>query len=64
MIPTVYDLIEMDDPFLMPNIINKPFNNDEHYLDVHFRLLREDMIGDLREGLDLYIATQHINKND
>ena len=33
--------------------------NWDHYLDVHFRLLREDFVFPLREGLQLYISDSH-----
>lgn len=51
--PTVADL-EDKKPFLRPNIIKGSYNNIEHYLDVQFRLLREDFIAPLREGIHLY----------
>ena len=31
----------------------------DHYLDVHFRLLREDFVFPLREGLHLYVSESH-----
>lgn len=36
---------------LVSNKIQGPYNNVEHYLDVHFRLLREDFISCLRKGI-------------
>lgn len=35
------------------------YENLDHYLDVQFRLLREDFIGPLREGIKEYIETIH-----
>lgn len=38
-------------PYLRPNIVQGPYENWEHYLDVQYRLLREDFIGPLRSGI-------------
>ena len=38
-------------PFLRPNIVKGPYADWEHYLDVQYRLLREDFIGPLRSGI-------------
>jgi len=51
--PTAIDL-EYGEPFLRPNISKGAYQNVEHYLDVQFRLLREDFIGPLREGIQFY----------
>ncbi|KAI1714324.1 AAA domain-containing protein [Ditylenchus destructor] len=40
--------------YLRPNIEKGKFNDEEHYLDVHFRLLREDLIRPLRVGIYEY----------
>ena len=39
-------------PFLRPNVTRGAYRNSEHYLDVQFRLLREDFIGPLRDGIE------------
>lgn len=41
-------------PFLRPNIIEGAYNSVEHYLDVQFRLLREDFVAPLRNGIQCY----------
>ncbi|XP_060843722.1 NFX1-type zinc finger-containing protein 1-like [Rhopalosiphum padi] len=51
--PTAIDL-EYGEPFLRPNISKGAYQNVEHYLDVQFRLLREDFIAPLREGIHFY----------
>jgi len=59
--PTATDL-EYEKPFLRPNILKGAYQNVEHYLDVQFRLLREDFIAPLREGIAFYkemIKNQH-----
>ena len=38
-------------PYLRPNIIAGAYTGWEHYLDVQFRLLREDFVAPLREGI-------------
>lgn len=37
--------------FLRKNIVEGKYQDVSHYLDVQFRLLREDFIGPLREGV-------------
>lgn len=53
--PTVDDFV--NNPFLRPSIINGAYIDVEHYLDVQFRLLREDFVGPLRQGIARY--TEH-----
>lgn len=43
---------------IRPNIVDGKYQNIMHYLDTHFRLLREDCIQPLREGIKAYIATK------
>ena len=38
-------------PFLRRNKIDGRYDDAEHYLDVQFRLLREDFVRPLREGI-------------
>ena len=38
-------------PFLRPNVIRGAYKDWQHYLDVQFRLLREDFVGPLRSGV-------------
>lgn len=55
-------------PFLRANLTHGSFDNLDHYLDVQFRLLREDCIAQLRNGIFEYItrkesdATEEIKK--
>ena len=39
-------------PFLRANKVEGPYQGWDHYLDVQFRLLREDFIAPLREGIN------------
>ncbi|XP_054723705.1 NFX1-type zinc finger-containing protein 1-like [Uloborus diversus] len=53
-IPTVNDIKEMN-VFIRPNIVEGKYANTEHYLDVQFRLLREDYMRPLRLGIQQYL---------
>ncbi len=43
-------------PFLRKNIIQGRYQDVEHYLDVQFRLLREDFVAPLREGITEFLS--------
>ena len=49
-IPSAADLL-CSRPFLRKNITDRRFNDLDHYLDVQFRLLREDFAMPLRDGI-------------
>ncbi|KAJ0176799.1 hypothetical protein K1T71_007978 [Dendrolimus kikuchii] len=53
--PTRNDLLGSNDVIIQPNIINGAYPNIEHYLDIQFKLLREDCFGPLREGISKYM---------
>ncbi len=53
-IPKLEDILDDQRPFLRKNITNGAYNSVEHYLDVQFRLLREDYLGPLREGVSKF----------
>ena len=48
--PTVADL-NNSKPFLRKNVVNGNFRDLDTYLDIQFRLLREDFVRPLREGI-------------
>ena len=50
-VPTQEDILSGERPFLRRNKIDGSYNDVEHYLDVQFRLLREDFVRPLREGI-------------
>ncbi|XP_049873324.1 NFX1-type zinc finger-containing protein 1-like isoform X3 [Pectinophora gossypiella] len=62
-VPTLEDLLEQR-PFVRPNIVDGSYSDVEHYLDVQFRLLREDYIGPLREGIGQLIERPNEKKYD
>lgn len=50
--PTYDDIFTNHRPFVRPNVIDgKYIGGVNHYLDVQFRLLREDFVRPLREGI-------------
>ena len=49
--PTNEEITTQERPFLRENITKGGYKNAEHYLDVQFRLLREDFLEPLREGI-------------
>lgn len=48
---------------LSPTIMNGSYDNVDHYLDVQFRLLREDFIAPLREGIQYYKTMNEHNRD-
>lgn len=52
--PTPFDLFNCNKPFLQRNVIVGKYGGVEQYLDTQFRLLREDFIRSLREGIAEY----------
>ncbi|XP_069936734.1 NFX1-type zinc finger-containing protein 1-like [Cherax quadricarinatus] len=50
-LPTPGDLSAVERPFLRKNIVKGKYNDPDHYLDVQFRLLREDFVRPLRKGI-------------
>ncbi|XP_048877737.1 NFX1-type zinc finger-containing protein 1 [Brienomyrus brachyistius] len=49
--PTPEEIHQNEKPFLRPNITSQAYASSEIYLDTHFRLLREDFVRPLREGI-------------
>lgn len=45
-------------PFLRPNLTSQRYSNTHTYLDTHFRLLREDFVRPLREGVQQLLQSQ------
>ncbi|CAK8680919.1 unnamed protein product [Clavelina lepadiformis] len=54
-VPTQLDINPTEKPFVRTNLIDAAYQSTEHYLDVQFRLLREDFVRPLREGIKEYI---------
>ncbi len=49
--PSPSELTSTSPPYLRPNIVEGTYRNPDHYLDVQFRLTREDYVGPLREAV-------------
>lgn len=62
--PSATEVTYSDRPYLRRNIIDRPYENIEQYLDIQFRLLREDFVKPLREGICKYIRDPKIRKID
>ncbi|XP_034531554.1 NFX1-type zinc finger-containing protein 1 isoform X2 [Notolabrus celidotus] len=56
--PTYEELHKDERPFLRRNITSKRYTNTHEYLDTHFRLLREDFVRPLREGIQQLLWNQ------
>eukprot|EP00698_Gefionella_okellyi_P023615 TRINITY_DN8110_c0_g1_i1.p1 TRINITY_DN8110_c0_g1~~TRINITY_DN8110_c0_g1_i1.p1 ORF type:complete len:1639 (+),score=355.76 TRINITY_DN8110_c0_g1_i1:119-5035(+) len=53
--PTAEEILNEKPPRLLPNKIDGPYENMHTYLDTHFRLLREDCLYPLRQGIHAHI---------
>ncbi|XP_034246908.1 NFX1-type zinc finger-containing protein 1-like [Thrips palmi] len=67
--PDIEDIVvqhRFEKPFLRPNKVNVQeqghFQNVDDYLDVHFRLMREDFIRPLREGISDFRKSLELRK--
>ncbi|XP_057892164.1 NFX1-type zinc finger-containing protein 1 isoform X1 [Melospiza georgiana] len=49
--PTYDEIHGNEKPFLRPNFVSGKYESTSIYLDTHFRLLREDFVRPLREGI-------------
>ncbi|KAJ8042122.1 NFX1-type zinc finger-containing protein 1 [Holothuria leucospilota] len=63
-LPLPHELKSDFKPFLRTNIVNGQYQNIHHYLDIQFRLLREDFIQPLREGIAEYITEMDYGNPD
>uniref|UniRef100_A0A158Q7X7 AAA_11 domain-containing protein n=1 Tax=Elaeophora elaphi TaxID=1147741 RepID=A0A158Q7X7_9BILA len=51
---TSNDILHPVRPYIRRNIVRGCYSSQEHYLDVQFRLMREDLVGPLRDGIKLW----------
>nr|XP_053646669.1 NFX1-type zinc finger-containing protein 1-like [Cherax quadricarinatus] len=63
-LPTAEDLNDNVEPFLRRNIVQGKYSNVNHYLDVQFRLLREDFVRPLRNGINEFRCKSHSQNRD
>ncbi|MCJ8729395.1 hypothetical protein PDJAM_G00105760 [Pangasius djambal] len=57
--PTPEEFRQDQKPFLRANIMSQSYPSAHIYLDTHFRLLREDFVRPLREGIRELLQSQH-----
>ena len=60
--PSAEDVLCAKRPFLRPNVIKGPYRDVNQYLDVQFRLLREDFLRPLRDGVQDIIHSTNSRK--
>ncbi|KAM8916847.1 NFX1-type zinc finger-containing protein 1 isoform 1-T2 [Spinachia spinachia] len=56
--PTPEEFKQEQRPFLRPNLTSQRYTSTHLYLDTHFRLLREDFVRPLREGVQQLLQSQ------
>ncbi|XP_017477675.1 PREDICTED: NFX1-type zinc finger-containing protein 1-like isoform X2 [Rhagoletis zephyria] len=61
-IPTMQDLLDQR-PYIRKCKVKDAYTSVEHYLDVQFRLLREDFISPLRNGINEYLYSDKKHRN-
>eukprot|EP01054_Gregarina_sp_Poly1_P001440 Gregarina_sp_Poly_1__1439@NODE_135_length_13154_cov_22_841446_g120_i0_p1_GENE_NODE_135_length_13154_cov_22_841446_g120_i0NODE_135_length_13154_cov_22_841446_g120_i0_p1_ORF_typecomplete_len1687_score199_08AAA_12/PF13087_6/1_6e47AAA_12/PF13087_6/7_4e03AAA_11/PF13086_6/7_1e46AAA_30/PF13604_6/2_5e09AAA_30/PF13604_6/0_0043AAA_19/PF13245_6/1_1e12AAA_19/PF13245_6/5_3e03Viral_helicase1/PF01443_18/1_4e02Viral_helicase1/PF01443_18/2_8e07Viral_helicase1/PF01443_18/2_2e03ResIII/PF04851_15/5_1e05ResIII/PF048 len=55
-LPSQKDLsIQTQDVFVRPNVVKGAFSSTEEYLDIHFRLMREDFLAPFRESFQAFV---------
>lgn len=55
-VPSKEEILSDEEPFLRPNLIRGKYPSALTYLDVQFRLLREDFLAPLRESVKKYFS--------
>jgi hypothetical protein len=55
-VPTVEELLTDLKPFVRTNIVDGAYKSPDHYLDVQFRLMKEDFVAPLRDGIQAVLA--------
>ncbi|XP_069160407.1 NFX1-type zinc finger-containing protein 1-like isoform X2 [Procambarus clarkii] len=63
-LPTTQDLNDVENPFLRRNIVEGKYLDVNHYLDVQFRLLREDFVRPLRDGIRAFRSNVRSQNRD
>ncbi|XP_067125252.1 NFX1-type zinc finger-containing protein 1-like [Centruroides vittatus] len=61
-LPVSRESLMEDPPFIRPIIQEGSYSSVDHYLDIQFRLLREDILRPLRNGIGEYLI--HVEKSD
>lgn len=53
-VPTLRDYVNPTEPFLRRIVELGTYQSAQHYLDVQFRLMREDLVSPMRDGINIY----------
>lgn len=62
--PNANEVTYPDTPYLRPNIVDRAYDSINQYLDIQFRLLREDFVRPLRQGICQYLKDPNVKKID
>ena len=62
-LPTVHELQVGHEPYLRQSITRGVYADSDHYFDVQFRLLKEDFVRPLRNGISEYLTFKKANPN-
>ncbi|XP_072385751.1 NFX1-type zinc finger-containing protein 1-like isoform X2 [Diabrotica undecimpunctata] len=62
--PSTVEITTEKSPFLRPNIVKGPYPDINTYLDIQYRLLREDFVLPLRKGICRYINNPRDKQQD
>ncbi|XP_050506349.1 NFX1-type zinc finger-containing protein 1-like isoform X2 [Diabrotica virgifera virgifera] len=62
--PSTVEITTEKSPFLRPNIVKGPYPDVNTYLDIQYRLLREDFVMPLRKGICGYINNPRDKQQD
>lgn len=63
--PDTVDILSDHEPFIRKNIVDGKYGGGiDHYLDVQFRLLREDFVRPLRTGINEYRSIKEKSKDN
>lgn len=62
LMPAAQEIHSKEKIFLRKNKVKGSYDNVDHYLDVQFRLMREDFFSPLRSGIQQYLALKNEQK--
>ncbi|KAL0977889.1 hypothetical protein UPYG_G00162790 [Umbra pygmaea] len=62
--PTPEEFHQVERPFLRPNVTSHRYGSALIYLDTHFRLMREDFVRPLREGIQQLLEGEQDRNNE
>lgn len=65
-VPSMQEILSDEPAFLRKNLVDQGacYKDANHYLDIHFRLLREDFLKPLRDGVQTYLSKSSEKNSD